>query len=379
MTGAPRPILLLSNHGDIVGGGEISLLALLRGLDRTRWLPRIVVPSEGAVATRCRALGLTVHTIPFPPLRWPCPSMVRSVTAIRRLIREAGTALVHANGSRAMFYGGLGARLSQRPAIWHVRVADRDAVLDRLLGRLARAVVVNSHAVAHRFDWLPPRKLHCIHNGVDLSGFFPRRPPAGLRRSLGIPDSAPVVASVGRFVAYKGYNHLLDAARIIGTVLPLVHWILVGDGELRGELEEQCRQLGLAPQTHFTGWREDVADLLALSDLFVLPSLGEHFGRVLIEAMAMAKPVVATNAGGVPEIVEHGRTGLLVPPASPRALAEAVVDLMRDPARASEFGQVGRRLAESRFSLERHVDSITTLYEALAATSRHSRDAGQND
>lgn len=362
--------MIVSNHAEIVGGGEESLLGLLGALDGARWTPAVVVPAEGAVAARARALGGAVHVIPLPSLRRPGPALARSVTALRRLVMATAAALVHANGSRAMAYAGVAARLARRPVIWHVRIGERDPLLDRALGWLADRVIVISHAVARRFPAALAPKVRVVHNGVDLGRFTPRPAPAGLRRRLGVPDVAPAVVSVGRFVAFKGYAHLLDAAAALGAARPAAHWVLVGDGELRGELEAQARRLGLAGRVHFTGWREDVPDLMALGDLFVLPSLAEHFGRVLIEAMAMAKPVVATAAGGVPEIVVPGETGLLVPPADPRALAAAVRELLDDPARAGRLGAAGRRRAEAVFSIERHAELVARVYGEVLGAGR---------
>jgi len=366
----PRAVIVVSNHGDIVGGGEISLLGLLEGLDRSRWAAAVAVPSEGPMASRSRALGLPTHVVPLPGLRRPGPEVLRSLAALRRLIRTTGASLLHANGSRAMVYAGLAGWLAGVPVIWHVRIADRDPLLDRLLARLARAIIVNSHAVGRRFSRPAAGKVRCIHNGVDLTRFTPHDAPPGLRASLGLREGAPVVASIGRFVTFKGYDHLMEAARLVHQAMPTAHWVLAGDGELRGTLEAQCRGLGLEAVVHFTGWRDDVPDLLALCDVFVLPSLGEHFGRVLIEAMAMARAVVATDAGGVPEIVMHGETGLLVPAAQPKALAEAVLALLEDPARAARLGAAGRRRSEASFSLPRHVRAVEALYRELVGETK---------
>ncbi len=358
----PVPIVVVSNHGHIVGGGEESLLLLLGALDRTRWAPAVVVPTDEAVAARARALGLRVAVIPLPTLRRPGLAIVRSVLALRRLVVTTGAALVHANGSRAMAYAGVAGRLARRPVIWHVRIGERDPLLDRALGALAARVIVISTAVARRFPRGLASKIRVVHNGVDLGRFAPRPPSKDLRRALGVPDGRPVVVSVGRFVAFKGYAHLLDAAAVLDTTRPGVHWILVGDGGLRAELEAQARRLGLGAQVHFTGWRDDVPDILALGDLFVLPSTNEAFGRVLIEAMAMARAVVATDAGGVPEIVVDGETGVLVPPADPPALAAAVQALLDAPARAARLGAAGRRRAESTFALASHVAAVERVY-----------------
>lgn len=367
------PIVVVSNHGQIVGGGEESLLGLLGGLDRARWAPVLVVPAEGAVAARARALSLAVSVIPLPTLRRPGPASVKSVAALRGLADRTGAALLHANGSRAMAYAGAAGRLARRPVVWHVRIVERDPLLDRLLGALADLVIVISQAVARRFPRRLAPKLRVVPNGVDLARFSPRPASPELRAALGVPAAAPCVVSVGRFVAFKGYAHLVDAAAALERERPGVHWVLVGDGELRPALEAQALRLGLGAQVHFTGWRDDVPALVALGDLFVLPSLNEPFGRVLIEAMATGKAVVATAAGGVPEIVVHGETGLLVPPGDPGALAAAVRELLDDAPRGARLGAAGRRRAETVFSLAGHVAAVERVYGEVLRGRRAAR------
>ena len=359
----------MSNHGRIVGGGELSLMDLLRGLDRDRWAPALVVPEEGGVASGGRDLGLPVHVIPLPMLRRPGSGVVRSVRALGRLARATGAALIHANGSRAMAYGGVAGRLAGRPAIWHVRIAESDGLVDRALCALATEVIATSRAVARRVAWAP-EKIRLVPNGIDLARFTPRPPSGALRAALGVPPSAPVALSIGRHVAEKGYRHLLDAAARIERTKPGVHWILVGDGELRSELLAQSRRLGLESRVHFTGWRDDIPDLLALCDVFVLPSESEGFGRVLVEAMAMTRAVVATAVGGVPEIVRDGETGLLVEPAAPAPLADAVRVLLDDPGRAARLGAAGRARTESTFTLRAHVDAVERVYAGLLGDGR---------
>ena len=357
-------MLVVSNHGAIVGGGELGLIDLLRGLDRDRWAPVLVVPEDGEVAARGRDLELPVRVIPLPSLRRPGPASVSSVRALIGLARGGDASVIHANGSRAMAYAGVAGRLAARPTIWHVRVADRDGLFDRALCALATAVIATSRAVARRF----PRgsaKVRLVPNGVDLKRFAPRPASPALRATLGVPPAAPVAVSIGRHVPEKGYRHLVDAAAALDRARPGAHWIFVGDGELRGELEARARRSGLESRVHFTGWRDDVADVLALADVCVLPSESEGFGRVLVEAMAMGRAVVATAIGGVPDVVVAGETGLLVPPADPAALAEAVRALLDDPARAARFGAAGRARAESTFSLGAHVDGVERVYDEV--------------
>lgn len=358
----PTTVLIVSNHADIVGGGEISLLLLLEGLDRAMWRPVVVVPGEGVVAERCREMGLPTHIVPLPGIRRFRGGVIRAVLSLKRLIAETGAQLLHANGSRAMLYAGLAGRLGRTPVLWHVRVADRDPLPDRLCAAMAGRIIVNSRAVARRFTGAAARRVRCVYNGVDLKRFSPRQPRAGLRQAAGVTGEGPVIVSVGRFVAYKGYDHLLEAAHLLARDHPAVEWVIAGDGELRGELDAQCRRLSLGQRVHFLGWREDLPDLLSLADLFVSPAVGEHFGRVLIEAMAMGKAVVATRSGGVPEIVVDGETGVLVHPADPAALAEAVTGLLADPARRQRLGQAGRLRAETDFSLAGHAAAIGSVY-----------------
>src|SRR2546427_7013307 len=141
----------------------MSLLDLLRGLDRRRWASAVVVPEEGGVASGARALGLPVHVVPLPTLRHPGPRVVRSVRALVRLARATNATLIHANGSRAMAYAGLAGRPAGRPVIWHVRIADGDGVIDRALCALATEVIAISRAVARRFAWAP-KKVRLIRS-----------------------------------------------------------------------------------------------------------------------------------------------------------------------------------------------------------------------
>jgi glycosyltransferase involved in cell wall biosynthesis len=361
----PQSILFISNHGDIVGGGEISMLQLMCALDRSQWKPLLVVPYEGAVAKEAHGSEISTLVVPLPAVSDTSMASLSSILALWRIIYQEDAQIVHANGTRAMMYGGLAAKFAQRPAIWHVRVADSDGWLDRALYQFSAKIIVNSEAVSRRFTWGTADHVRCIHNGVDMVRFAPRRPSSEHRAVLGLSPYDRVVVSVGRFVAYKGYADLLAAAAILHRQDTGVHWVLVGDGELRSDLVRQSERLGMSHHVHFTGWMEDIRETLALADVFVLPSHGEHFGRVLIEAMAMEKPVVATEAGGVPEIVKQGETGWLVEPGQPDRLAEAIGSLLADRAQAIQFGESGRRVAEDRFSLHRHAQQVQSLYHEL--------------
>ena len=360
----PRTVMFLSNGGDLVGGGEHSLLDLvvaLRGAPEIR--SHVVCPEDGALTRRLRELGIPVEIIDFPAWRPAgAPGIVRALAGLSRAIRRHSPDVLHCNAtSRIATYAGLAGRRRGVPVVWHVRVGDREGLKDRLIASLMTRIVVNSDAVGRRFSWLAPPRLTRVHNGIDLARLVaaaapPRRVPGEI-----------VAGSAGRFVAYKGFHDLLRAAAAVRDKHPGVRWVLVGDGPERAALHALGDTLGLRDVVTFAGWQADVAPWLAGLDVFVLPSHGEHFGRVLVEAMALGKPVVATDAGGVPEIVVDGETGLLVPPGDPPALAAAIARLVEDPAQRARLGEAGRRRATSEFSLERHRDALRALYQELGA------------
>lgn len=368
----PINVLFLSDSGELAGGGELSLLDLVEALPPSRVRPFIVCPGPGALLSRLRARGIPVEVLRFPDWRSArLLTMARTLVRLVTLVKSRHISLIHVNTiGRATLYAGLVGRWRRVPVLWHVRVRDPGGWKDRVLARLATRIVVNSDAVARRFSGCAAAKVRRIYNGIDLDRFTPGPPAVNLRLALGLQPGVPVVGSIGRFVAYKGYHHLLEAAGLVRERIPEARWVLVGDGELRGALEGQCRALGLEGIVRFAGWQERIAEHLALFDLFVLPSLGEHFGRVLLEAMAMAKAVVATNAGGVPEIVRDGETGVLVPPADPAAMAAAVVSLLQDPVAVARMGAAGRQRVAAEFSLSRHVEAVEALYREVRGAGR---------
>ncbi len=366
---AVTSVLYVSHHAEIVGGGEISLLQLAGQLDRERWSPLMVLPGPGPMAAHCKRHDIPTFTLPMPSCRWFSRDLRAGVTRLREIIRVTDAAVLHANGTRAMIYAGLAGRLEGRRVVWHVREAESDGLIDRLLSSLAHRIVVNSKAVAGRFSHAAQAKLLCIYNGVDLETYHPMPREAGddVRRRLGVPFHVPMVMTMGRFSPDKGHECVLETARLLAAPLPNLHWVLAGEGDQRADLEARCRDLGLDGRIRFPGWLTDVPRALAGCDLFVLPSVREGFGRVLVEAMAMRKPVVAARTGGVPEVVVPGETGILVPPRNPEALAQAVRAMIANPKLAEYFGQNGRHRAEERFSLSRHVQAVSHVYDALVA------------
>lgn len=363
-----KNILFVSNSGDMSGGGEISLADLVKGIDKARYRAFVVCPSEGGFFSSMSRSCCQVSIIWMPSLRGAGVLFFPlSVIRFLRFIRTHRIDLVHANGSRCMIYSGIAARLCGVPVVWHVRVMESDLILDRFLASLSTRIVVNSQAVSRRFFFLSERreKVSVVYNGVDLSEFAQNISGDNIRREFEIGPDENVICHVGRLVEYKGHRTFLEAVKRVVEEVQDVRVLIVGEGELEQELKDLSQRLSLTRYVIFCGYRKDIPQVMAASTILVLSSVGEHFGRVLIEAMAMGKPVVATRGGGVPEIVIDGRTGILVEPQDPDMMAQGILTLLKDPLLSHTLGKEGYRRVVERFSLHTHVNEVEKIYESL--------------
>ena len=366
-------LLYLANSGEIFGGGQISLLNLLAKLDRGQFRPLVICPFKGSLVDELKRMDIETRIVKMETLRrLNIFSWMTTINRLIRLIKRKKIDLIHSNGSRVTIYGGIAARLTSTRLIWHARVADRDRLLDKLLSRLATKIIVISKAVSKRFAWLKDKekKIIVIYNGIDLRRFNPNLNGNEIRDEFNIAAGIHFVGIVGQLIPWKGHHYFLEAAARVVQKIPQAKFLIVGKdivrgGEYKKELESLAERLGIREKVIFASFRRDIPRIMASLDLFVLTSEKEHFGRVLVEAMACAKPVIAANAGGVPEIVKDGETGILVPPKDPEAMAEAIVTLLRDKKKAQRMGQAGRKRAEKMFSIEENVRKTEKLYEKI--------------
>ncbi|MCA8958742.1 MAG: glycosyltransferase family 4 protein [Planctomycetes bacterium] len=371
-----RVRILLVNHQSECGGAEHSLLELIEGLDPKRFALHLACTGDGPLAARARELGAEVHPVPMRfqgPLR-KLFGLPRAVFALRRVIRGNAIDLVHANTLIAGYCATVAAKLCGVPVVWHVRDIGYPAVARRIC-RLADRIIANSRATAESLQ-VPEDHLHVVHNGVGPRFFAP--PAAGslsrLRSELGIPADHRLVGMFGRLDRWKGHLDLLGAAATVLRSRPDTTFVIVGgspfaDGvvsDYRAELESAARELGIADSVCFTGPREDVPLLLAAMDVVVHPSAQpEPFGRVIAEAQAAGKPVVGSAAGGIPELIDDGVTGLLFPPGDVEALADRIATLLDDPELARRLGAAAHRNARERFTQAVHAASVAAVYDEV--------------
>ena len=302
-----------------------------------------------------------------------------------RVVRVEKPRIVHTHTSKAGILGRWAAWLCRVPVIVHtphghvfwgyfgLLETKLYVTLEKITARITDRIVVLTGQ--ERDDHLcfrvaPPEKFVTIHSGVDLSRFDAAlHDRSQIRAELGIPPGDLVVGTAGRLTPVKGHVHLIDAAARILAVHPDTTFVFLGDGELKGKLMERAEALGLAGKVRFPGWRPDVAAVMSAFDVFVLPSLNEGMGRVLVEAMALSKPVVASRTGGIKDLVADGSNGLLVPPGDAGDLADAILRLLGDAAMRAAMGGEGRRRAEI-YSAERMVEKIEELYAMSTGAGR---------
>jgi glycosyltransferase involved in cell wall biosynthesis len=242
----------------------------------------------------------------------------------------------------------------------------------QLGSRIASGLIAVSEdvrkAVLDAMPGIPPEKISVISNRVDVSRYGRCRRRDEIRAALGFGDVEHLMTVVAILKTQKGHAVLLDALAKVAGKHPQLHVLIAGDGELRPELENRSRELHLESQVHFLGTRKDIPDLLSASDSFVLPSLWEGMPMALIEAMASGLPVVATDVSGTREVMVDGETGLMVPPGDPDQLAQAIDQILSNPAQADAMGAAGRRRVETSFSAQTQAKEYLALFERIQSS-----------
>ena len=319
----------------------------------------------------------------------PLASLVRRIDPVRdiraflslwRLIRKERPFIVHTHSSKAGILGRWAAWLAGIPIVVHTPhghvfwgygnrfMTVIFTFMEKLAAFITDKIIVLTEQEGEdhvRFGIASREKFLPIHSGVDVNKFLDMSvSKVEMKRSLGIPDDVFVVGTVGRLTAVKGQRYLIEAARKIVDIEPHAVFVILGDGELLGELQEMASRLGIKENMRFLGWRSDVAEVMSTFDIFALPSLNEGMGRVLAEAMAAGKPLVASNVGGIPDLVKHGQNGFLVGPGDADGLSGAIRKLLTDKEMRDEMGGRGRAMAHD-FSVEKMVEKIDALYSSL--------------
>jgi glycosyltransferase involved in cell wall biosynthesis len=370
----------------IVGGAQEATMLTAALLDRARYAVDVVsgpqTGPEGSLIEEVRARGIPLTIEPTLVREISPLKDLQALLALCRLMQRGRYTIVHTHSSKAGILGRWAARLAGIPIIvhtvhgWghhdrqHSLVRNTYILLERLTQRFTDRLTVDSPRNAERglTDGIAtPEKYITIRCGIELEHFWgPIRPREVVRAELSIPSGAPVVGTVTRLSPQKAPLDFVEAAAQVAAARPDVHFVAVGGGPLRAEVEARIAALSLADRFHLTGLRRDVPDLMHGFDIFALSSLWEGLPRVLPQAMAVGLPIVATAVDGNAEAVEDGVNGLLTPPGDPQAMAAALLRLLDDPALARKMSEAGRERA-GEFDARKMVEDIAALYEALLA------------
>ncbi len=376
-----------------VGGSDIALFNLVSHLDPRAYRPVVVVPHPGPLVPMLQAAGVRtlVHPMaqlrpvkdPAYQLRYLAGFGPTVASLVKLLRREAGD-LVHSNSLYSL-YGAWAARGARVPHVWHVReIPDAPRPLCDLLAAMAlrrsERVIPMTEAVGQLFQRRRPRQrqVQAIPDGIDLTRFHPGVRGDRIRDALGIAPGVPLVGFVARLDPWKGADVFVRAAAAVAGRHPDARFLVCG-GELPGyegyatRVKQLAASLGLSDRITFTGWTYrlvDIPEVMAAVDVLVHTSVRpEPFGLVLVEAMATAKPVVAAGDGGVPEVVEAGVTGLLVPPGDSQGVAGAIESLLTHRTKAAAMGWAGRQRAERLFEVGGYARRIQGLYDEVLGSA----------
>ena len=348
-------------------GGQNQVLVTVLGLRSLGHRTMLVAHPDGELRRRAEE-GLEL--LPLAPVT---EMDLSAAWRFSRAIKQLKPDIVHAHDPHAVAMSALALSMSTQPvtpplvASRRVDFRLRGNALSRWKYRQVTLYICASEAIRQMLleDGVPPQCAVTVHEGIDL-GRVAAAPPAPLHEELWLPHGAPIVGNVAALVPHKGQKHFIDAAALVVRQVPDARFVIAGEGELRASLEHQIKHLGLEKHVVLAGFRPDILSLHKAFDIFVMSSVTEGLGTSLLDAMAASKPIVATTAGGIPEVVEDGVTGMLVPPRDHHAMADAIVKLLKDEALRRRMGAAGLSLANARFSAERMVRETLSVYEKVS-------------
>jgi glycosyltransferase involved in cell wall biosynthesis len=401
-----RVLVVEASSGGVVGGSLTGLYHMIRGLDRSRFEPAMVLYEPKAIETDLQALGVPVYHVyrrrvpkAHPLLQYDSYHRAKTLGRVRalfgvgrhvlRLAAEELPAAVHlasvirrerpdvvhlGNGVRANFDGVSACWLTRTPCVCHVKGFEKYSTRERWVAPHIDALVCMTKAVEEHCtrNGVRGRRTHVVYDALDEAAFTPRRDPMTIRAELGIANGAPCVGVIGNIQEWKGQAVLVEAMARVVEVVPEARGLIIGGVHRAGaayhqQLQARIRDLRLDRCLCITGFRDDVADVMNALDIVVHTSVRpEPFGRVILEGMLLGKAVVATAAGGVPELIRDGETGFLVPPDDAARLAERLIPLLQDPTLRRRVGRQAQAWAREHCSLQRHVASMSAIYEELA-------------
>ncbi|MFH1478211.1 MAG: glycosyltransferase family 4 protein [Candidatus Omnitrophota bacterium] len=365
----------------IVSGSGINTFLTIEGLDKERYEVELACAPEGALIDKVTEKGIRSHPIKNLVQRVSIHNDIAALFQLVRLIRREKYRIVHTHNSKAGFIGRLAAKIAGTPLIIHTI---HGFSFHEYEGLLFRKLFIFLERSASRFtDKLItiseplkkwglslkigyPEQYITIYSGIEIDKFKKAQVDASRKRQeFGLEPRDIVVGVVAKLWKGKGHKCILTAARNIVNKVPNVKFMFVGEGYLMEELKRMAQELDLEDHVVFTGFRSDIPEITGIFDIALLISLFEGLGRVLLEAMVLGKPVIATNVGGIVDVVDDGKTGILISPGDTAGLERAIIKLLEDKELRVRMGEEGRKKIGDKFSSYVMVKQIEKLYESL--------------
>lgn len=363
--------IVVAESSTAMGGQELAVLLHAEGLRKRGHDVRLILEPGSPIFGKAVARGLPVDQVAMGRARYPA-----AIAAFRRILADTRPALLHVNSSRDSWIGGLAARLvSPRVKVVrsrHISTPLKKTPATRFLYRtLMDFVIVTGGELTRRGlierDGLAPDRVAAFPIGLDVEEFKPGPPDADLRKELGLPPGHRLVGLIAYLRSYKGHEYFIEAAARVLSRATDVTFLIVGEGPEEARLRERIASSGLSSAVRMLGFRDDLLNVFRSLDLFVIPSVeGDTIPQALMQALAMALPVVSTTVGSIPDVVRDGVTGFVVPPRDASALAERILALLNDAALRAAMGRRGRALVEREYSLARMLDRLEAVYEQVA-------------
>jgi L-malate glycosyltransferase len=355
-------------------GAERAMLLTLRSLDTSRYEPYVLAGTHGEFAAQVRALGIRCDIVPITPLDRAKPfSSSFSVARVAAAALRFRPAIIHSNDMPSYQPGGYAARLLGIPAVTHLRFPDtREGYRWFFRPPFSLAIFISESFKAEALREAPEifgGKATVVYDAVEPPRQWNAAERVARREQLDLPPDRPVVAITGQVSEVKGIWEFVEAAdrlREADAMFAVLGDDLRTEGALRREMETRVTALGLRDRFRFLGFRRDAPELVQAFDIVAVPSRVEPFGLASLEAMAAARPVVASRVGGIPEVVRDGQDGILVPARDSRALAEGILRLLGDARLRQAMGASGQQRAQDVFSIRAHGQAIHRMYDQLA-------------
>lgn len=343
------------------------LVSLIERLDKNQYRSIVCLHEDGWLNVQLQKLGFETLIVPQN-----CSFDGRWLLSIISLIKKRKIDLMHAHEFAMNVYGSMASAMTGIPIVTTVHGKNyywekwRRRLAYRFASKQSTMIAVSEDIRKFLIDKVGVKsgRVITIYNGIDTEAYFPdSQLRNSIRQKLRISETQAVIGTVGSLFAVKGHTYLLKAASIVTKTYPESVFLIAGGGDLLGQLRVEANQLGIGNNVIFLGPREDIPALLQDMDIFILPSLSEGLPLSVLEAMACAKPVVATDVGGIPEVIVDGQSGLLVPPGNSQALAEKILELLKNRSLADKLGNAGSLRVRKDFSFENMWIRYQKLYE----------------